>query len=73
VLGILADQLSDLDALAGQVNELLAKLLPKGLGKRGRRVVVALVALPSHGAVDEAHQDEICRSTAQGGTPHLFP
>jgi hypothetical protein len=72
VLGILADQLSDLEALEGQVNDLLAKLIPKGLGKRGRRVAVDVVALPYHGTVDEAHQDEICRSKAKGGTTHFF-
>jgi hypothetical protein len=71
VLGLLADQLSDLDALAGQVHDLLAKLLPKGLGKRGRRVAVDLVAWPYHGTVEEAHQDEVCRSKAQWGTPHF--
>jgi hypothetical protein len=73
VLGILADQFSDLDALAGHVNALLAKLIPKGLGKRGRRVAVALVALPYHGTVDEAHQDALCRSTAKGGRPTFAP
>jgi hypothetical protein len=72
VLGILADQLSDLDALEGQVNDLLAKLIPKGLGKCGRRVAVDLVALPYHGTVDEAYQDEVCRSKAKGGTTHFF-
>jgi putative transposase len=73
VLGNLASQCSDLDVLEGHVNDLLAKLLPKGLGKRGRRVAVDLVALPYHGTVDEAQQDEVCRSQAQGGTTHFFP
>jgi hypothetical protein len=72
VLGNLASQFRDLDALEGHVNDLLAKLVPKGLGKRGRRVAVDLVALPSHGTVDEAHQDEVCRSKAKGGTTHFF-
>jgi hypothetical protein len=72
VLGTLASQFSDLDALEGQVNDLLATLIPKGLGKRGRRVAVDLVALPYHGTVDEAHQDEVCRSKAKGGTTHFF-
>jgi len=49
VLGLLASQLSDLDALEGRVNDLLAKLIPKGLGKRGRRVAVDVVALPDQG------------------------
>jgi hypothetical protein len=72
VLGTLASQFSDLDALEGHVNALLAKLIPKGLGKRGRRVAIDLVALPYHGTVDEAHQDEVCRSKAKGGTTHFF-
>ena len=72
VLGTLAGQLSDLDALEDHVNDLLATLIPKGLGKRGRRVAVDLVALPYHGTVDEAHQDEVCRSKAKGGTTHFF-
>jgi hypothetical protein len=72
VLGNLASQFSDLEALEGHVNDLLATLIPKGLGKRGRRVAVDLVALPYHGTVDEAHQDEVCRSKAKGGTTHFF-
>jgi hypothetical protein len=72
VLGTLASQFSDLDTLEGHVNDLLAKLIPKGLGKRGRRVAMDLVALPYHGTVDETHQDEVCRSKAKGGTTHFF-
>jgi putative transposase len=72
VLGTLADQLSDLDALEGQVNALLARLIPKGLGKRGRPVAMDLVALPYHGSVAETHQGEVCRSKAKGGTTHFF-
>ena len=72
VLGNLSSQFSDLDALEGHVNDLLAKLIPKGLGKRGRRVAVDLVALPYHGTVDEAHQGEVCRSKAKSGTTHFF-
>jgi putative transposase len=72
VLGHLSSQFSDLDALEGHLNDLLARLLPKGLGKRGRRVAIDLVALPYHGTVDEAHQDEVCRSKAKGGTTHFF-
>ena len=72
VLGTLASQGSDLEALEGQLNDLLATLIPKGLGKRGRRVAVDLVALPYHGTVDKAHQDEVCRSKAKGGTTHFF-
>jgi hypothetical protein len=35
-------------------------------------VAIDLVALPSHGTVEEAHQDEVCRSKAKGGTTHFF-
>jgi hypothetical protein len=72
VLGTLACQLRDLDALEGQVNDLLARLMPKGLGKRGRCVAIDVVALPYHGTVDEAHHDEVCRSKAKSGTTHFF-
>lgn len=46
VLGNLASQFSDLDALEGHLGDLLARLIPKGLGKRGRRLAIDLVALP---------------------------
>jgi hypothetical protein len=69
VLGNLSRQCSALETLAGLLTDLLARLMPKGLGKRGRRVAIELVALPSHGTGDEAHQDEVCRSKAKGGTP----
>jgi hypothetical protein len=72
VLGTLADQLGDLEALEGQVNDLLARLIPNGLGKRGRRVAIDLIALPYHGTVAESHQDEVCRSKAKCGTTHFF-
>jgi hypothetical protein len=72
VLGNLASQFSDLDALEGHLNDLLARLLPKGVGKRGRRVAVDVVALPSHGTVEESHQGEVCRSKAKSGTTHFF-
>jgi hypothetical protein len=35
-------------------------------------VAVDVVARPSHGTVAAAHHDEVCRSKAQGGTPHFF-
>ena len=72
VLGTLAQQFSDLEALEGHVNDLLARLLPKGLGQRGRRIAIDLIALPYHGTVDEAHQEEVCRSKAKSGTTHFF-
>jgi hypothetical protein len=65
-LGNLASQFRDLDALEDHLNALLATLIPKGLGKRRRRVAVDLVALPSHGTLDEAHQGEVYRSKANG-------
>lgn len=72
VLGTLAPQLSDLDQLEAQVNAMLARLVPNGLGKRGCRVAIDLTALPYHGTVDEANQDEVCRSKAKSGTTHFF-
>ena len=73
VLGTLARPCRDLDALEGHRNNLLARLLPKGLGKRGHRVAIDVVALPSHGPVDNAHQGAVCRSNAKRGTTHFFP
>jgi hypothetical protein len=73
VLGTLASQFSDLDALEGHLNDLVATLIPKGLGKRGRRVAVDLVALPYHGTVDEAHHDEVCRSRGSRTIHVNFP
>ena len=35
-------------------------------------VAMDLVALPSHGTVEESHQDEVGRSKAKGGTTHFF-
>jgi len=72
VLGTLACQFSDLDALEGHVNDLLARLMPKGLGKRGRHVAMDVIALPYHGTVAETQQDEVCRSKAKCGTTHFF-
>jgi hypothetical protein len=71
VLGTLADQLGDIEARAGHVHDLLARLLPNGLGKRGRRVAIDVMALPYHGTVAETHQDEVCRSKAKCGTTHF--
>ena len=73
VLGTLSSQCRDLDALAGPLHDLVAQQIPQGVGKRGRRVAVDVGALPSHGTVDETPQDEVCRSTAKGGTTHFFP
>ena len=73
VLGILSSQCSALDALEGHGKALLAPLLPKGVGQRGRRVAMDVVALPYHGTVEEAHQDAVCRSTATCGPPQFFP
>jgi putative transposase len=72
VLGTLAQQLSDRDELEDHVNAMLARLVPQGLGKRGCRIAMDVTALPYHGTVDEAHQDEVCRSKAKSGTTHFF-
>src|SRR5262245_8761829 len=64
VLGNWASQCRDLEALEGHLNALLAQLLPKGLGQRGRRVAMDVVALPYHGTVDAAHPGAVCRSKA---------
>jgi hypothetical protein len=72
VLGNLSHQFRDLEALEGHLNDLLARLIPKGLGKHGRWVAVDVVALPYHGTVDEAHHDEVCRSKAKSSTTHFF-
>jgi hypothetical protein len=55
------------------LNALLARLIPKSLGKRGRRVAVDVVALPYHGTVEKAHHHEVCCSKATRGTMHFFP
>jgi hypothetical protein len=72
VLGELARQLDDLDELEPWLNQLLAMLLPKGLGAKGRRVAIDLVRLPYHGSVPSQHQQEVCRSKATHGTTHFF-
>jgi hypothetical protein len=72
VLGTLAAQLGDLAALESQVNALLARLIPNGLGKRRRRVAIDLIAPPHHGTVAETQQDDVCRSKAQCGITHFF-
>jgi len=72
VLGALASQLPDIDALESHLNQLLAQLLPQGLGRRGRRVAIDLVKLPYHGGVSPQHQGEVCRSQASQGTTHFF-
>jgi len=71
VLGNLSSQCSDLDTRAGHRNARLARLRPKGLRQRGRRVAVDVIALPYHETLDEVHQDEVCRSKAKGGTTHF--
>ncbi len=72
VLGELAKQLHKLDQLEDALNTLLARLTPKSLGKRGRRIAIDLIELPYHGTVDEAYQDEVCRGKAKHGTTHFF-
>jgi putative transposase len=72
VLGDLARQLDDLDQLEASLNVLLARLVPKSLGKRSRRVAIDLIELPYHGTVEEVHQDEVRRGKAKQGTTHFF-
>lgn len=72
VLGELARQLADLEELEDDLNELLAQLLPKGLGSVGRQIAVDLVRFPYHGSVQPQHQGEVCRSKATQGTTHFF-
>ncbi len=72
VLGQLASQLSDLTQLEITMCEVLARLVPRNLGKKGRRVAVDLIELPYHGTVDETHKDEVCRGKAKQGTTHFF-
>jgi hypothetical protein len=72
VLGQLATQLSHLDLLEITMCEILARLLPRGLGTKGRRVAVDLIELPYHGSVDAAHAGEVCRGKAKQGTTHFF-
>jgi len=73
VRGTLADQLDDLEALEGQVNALLARLISNGPGKRGRLVAINVIALSYHGTVAEPQHEEVCRRKAKGGTTHFFP
>jgi len=72
IWGELAAQLHDLDQLEATLHVLWARLIPKSLGKRGRRVAVDLIELPYHGGVAEEHQQELCRGKAKPGTTHFF-
>ena len=72
VLGQLATQLSDLAQLEITMCEVLARLVPRNVGKKGRRIAIDLVELPYHGSVVETHQDEVCRGKAKQGTTHFF-
>ena len=72
VLGELATPLCNLDQLEETLNTLLARLIPKSLGMRGRQVAIDLIELPYHGAVKKEHQHEIWRGKAKQGTTHFF-
>ncbi len=72
VLGQLAAQLRDLAQLEITMCEVLARLVPRNVGKKGRRVAIDLIELPYHGSVDATHQDEVCRGEAKQGTTHFF-
>jgi hypothetical protein len=72
-LGDLATPLRDLAQLADTRPTLGVRLGPKSLRQRGRRVAIDLLAWPSHGTVDEGHQDAVRHGQATHGTPHFFP
>jgi len=72
MLGELAAQLADVDQLEGTLHTLLARLIPKSLGRRGRQVAIDLIELPYHGTVEEEHQRKVCRGKAKQGTTHFF-
>lgn len=72
ILGELDRQFNDLDPLEKQLNELLAKPLPKRLGAKGRRVAIDLLQLPYHGTTQPEHAGEVCRGQAKRGTTHFF-
>lgn len=72
VLGMLATQLRDIASLEDALNQVLAQLWPRGLGRKGRRVAIDLVKLPYHGGVLPPHQAEVCRGQASQGTTHFF-
>ena len=72
VLGELATQLDDVDQLEETLNTIVAGMIPKSLGKRGRRVAIDLIELPYHGTVDDAHQHEVRRGKAKQGATHFF-
>jgi hypothetical protein len=72
VLGELATQLRNLEALEDTLNGLLGRLVPCGLGKRGRRMAIDLIELPYHGTVADTAKDEIRRGKAKQGTSHFF-
>ena len=61
-----------MDQLEATLNTLLARLIPKSLGKWGRRVAVDLIDRPYHGSVAEEHQQELCQGKAKQGTTHFF-
>jgi hypothetical protein len=48
-----------LDQLEETLNTLLARLFPKSLGRRGRRVAIDLIELPYHGLYREYVQNPV--------------
>ena len=72
ILNELSETAIDIDKLEKKINKHFLTLLPKGLGRKGRRVAIDIVKTPYHGSVDEEHKDEVIRSQAYSGTTHFF-
>ena len=69
VFGTLASQFSDLVCTPRSSRSPLGQAYSQGLGNTRSAVwPLTWLALPYHGTVDKAHQDEVCRSKAKCGT-----
>lgn len=62
----------EIESLEKKLNKHFVTLLPKGLGRKGRRVAIDVVKTPYHGTVAAEHKDEVIRSQAFSGTTHFF-
>jgi putative transposase len=72
ILNELAAQNDDLESLEIKINRHFVKLIPKGLGRRGRTVAIDLVKTPYHGTVEPEQKEEVVRTKAEHGTSHFF-
>lgn len=72
ILRELSEIAPDLDSVEKQTNEHFLSMLPKGIGKKGRRVAIDIVKTPYHGTVATEYKDEVIRSQAFSGTTHFF-